>query len=586
MALDSGAMRAVRTTMFTAAVLLGSRAAGAAPVSDVRVRGSAEITAQAQAKGSVTEVRGNVVDDLGHPVPDVGLRLEFEPTSEPVGAGLNIAGCPPTAPDVLLLNGRPPPQPSSYRIETSSAGQFCIQLSDSHAQGSLRLSLDDRQGLYERTERIVPVDRTKHALTLRFSPGPLDLESISHTVFVETRSAVEAAAEPITLVLALDATDVHRVLDKRVVTPGDRVQFDATTSALGDPGPATLTVKFAGSEVLLAAEQSARVLRTSRVDLEVDAGDPLDPDGGSSIVVHAHGVGRTPPTGAVEATLNGETLGIATLVTGSARVPLRGFVARSDRVALTLRYLPVDPWWIASPPLDVAVPVAPPSAWHQLPWLLGAALLGVWLFGAWRRPGRTEKPKRAQEAEATPGRPSVEILEPGAHGSGWQGQLHDAHDQSPIAGGRVAILVPAIDGDGVVEHAVTDAAGRFALRAVPDASTEGARLVVSARWHATLQRPLPSEGTLAIQLVTRRRALLDRLVDWATRQGRPWAAAGQPTPGHVARIAARRQSPEIAGWADAVEQAAYGPNPVEGALDDAIRRREPSAVPKRPDDRT
>lgn len=580
-------MLAFRATFVTIAALLGSRVAGGEPPVDVRVRGSAVINAQAQVKGNATEFRGVVQDELGHPLAGAGLRLEFDPTSEPA-AGMTLSGCAPTATDVPLLEGRPPPQPSSYRIETSSAGQFCVQLSDPHAEGSLRLALDDRAGLYERVERIVPVDRTRRAITLRFFPvpPPLDLESVSHTVFVETRLAVEATAEPISLLLTLDAPDIHRVLDKRLVTPGDHVQFDATTTGLGNPGPATLKVVFSGSDTLLAAEQSAPVLRTARVDLELDPAAPIDPEGGSSVTVHARSIGQSVPTGAVEAMLGGETLGIAPLSSGSAQIRLRGFTPESDHVGITLRYLPADPCWIATPPIEVSLPLTPPSAWRQIPWIFGAGLLGLWLFGAWRRPGRTEKPKRASDAEVASGRPSVEILEPGAEGSGWQGQLHDAHDLSAIAGGRVAIYGPAITGDGLVEDAITDAAGRFALQTVSGIPREGARLVVSARWHATLQRPLPAEGTLAIQLVTRRRALVDRLVDWATRQGRPWTAAGQPTPGHVSRVAERRRAPEIAEWAQSVEQAAYGPDPVEAAHDDAIRRKEPSAVPRRPDDRT
>src|SRR5690242_21585409 len=61
----------------------------------------------------------------------------------------------------------------------------------------------------------------------------------------------------------------------------------------------------------------------------------------------------------------------------------------------------------------------------------------------------------------------------GAQGSGWQGQVHDSHDLSAIAGGRVAIYGPAITGDGLLQEAFADAAGRFALPHVTGIPTEG-----------------------------------------------------------------------------------------------------------------
>jgi hypothetical protein len=65
--------------------------------------------------------------------------------------------------------------------------------------------------------------------------------------------------------------------------------------------------------------------------------------------------------------------------------------------------------------------------------------------------------------------------------------------------------------------------------------------------------------------------LLDRLVAWARRRGKPFDARPEPTPGHVRRAAGRLEfevdqrarAEEIEQWATAVERAAYGGAPVD-----------------------
>ena len=65
---------------------------------------------------------------------------------------------------------------------------------------------------------------------------------------------------------------------------------------------------------------------------------------------------------------------------------------------------------------------------------------------------------------------------------------------------------------------------------------------------------------LRIALVTRKRKLLERLVAWARRMGSPYDARPEPTPGHVRRAA---KDGQVAGWAAAVEQAAFGGGDVD-----------------------
>ena len=78
-----------------------------------------------------------------------------------------------------------------------------------------------------------------------------------------------------------------------------------------------------------------------------------------------------------------------------------------------------------------------------------------------------------------------------------------------------------------------------------------------------------------LELISRRRSLLQRLVDWAGQRGAPWLSTGEPTPGHIAKIAEGEHSSEVAGWARATEEAAYGPNPPDEGAEATIRNREP-----------
>jgi hypothetical protein len=165
------------------------------------------------------------------------------------------------------------------------------------------------------------------------------------------------------------------------------------------------------------------------------------------------------------------------------------------------------------------------------------------------------------------------VVELGPVRSGWKGRVLDAHEGTPIEAARISVLIPAFGGDGCATSGVTDEQGHFELDHVE--RTEGARLEVTARWHSTLVKPLPPPGLITVNLLSRRRALLGRLVDWALRAGRPWTQPGDPTPGHVARVARARHAQDVEGWAESVENAAFGPEPPDADVEQEVREREP-----------
>src|SRR5690606_10572300 len=104
---------------------------------------------------------------------------------------------------------------------------------------------------------------------------------------------------------------------------------------------------------------------------------------------------------------------------------------------------------------------------------------------------------------------------------GWRGRVIDAHDGAPIAGAEIVVHRPTFEGDGVVARAVASADGTFVVEPGATEVTD-ATLRVDGPLHAVLEQPLPAAGELRIALVTRRRALLERLVRWARARGSPW----------------------------------------------------------------
>src|SRR5260221_11563213 len=110
--------------------------------------------------------------------------------------------------------------------------------------------------------------------------------------------------------------------------------------------------------------------------------------------------------------------------------------------------------------------------------------------------------------------------------------------------------------------------GSFAVESAGFPS--GTRVEVHAPFHATLSAPLPVPGVIELSLISRRRALLERLVRWAERRGKPWTrGSGDPTPAHVAGVASSEAEAHVERWARGLEHLAFGPNPPDAASEQA-----------------
>jgi hypothetical protein len=159
------------------------------------------------------------------------------------------------------------------------------------------------------------------------------------------------------------------------------------------------------------------------------------------------------------------------------------------------------------------------------------------------------------------------VLETFGPGGGYRGFVRDAHDGSGVAPALVTIVGAGSPGP-VLAQARTAADGAFNIEAhrFPD----GARVEVTSPYHATLTAPLPVPGVIELRLMSRRRALLTRLVRWAEIQGRPWSrSAGEPTPSDVAGTAALEGEPQVEAWARRVELLAFGSQAPDASAEQA-----------------
>jgi hypothetical protein len=535
----------------------------------IRVRGEVRIEAAAARTERRLVVAGTVVDDTGRPVPNAHIGLVG------VSSAGKVVGLPPAEPC-------PGPAPSEVRKQTGNEvrldgdrlGRFCAALSD-ETSVSIQINFEDPRGLLDAVSRTVSVDASRRAVELRFvSAAPaLDLERESHRLEVAARTPSPFVETSALLPLALHA---HGARGDELVAQGScalgaTALLEVSSARLGGPGPIELALRFSGTESLQPAETRVRLLATTRVRLALSRPpEGTDPTDGIGLDIAVGSRGGAVAGGSVEAMLKGQSVGIAPVERGSAHVVAR-FPRQGPTAPLELRYLPNEPWWVPGEPLKVTLPVSARSHWSSLGWFALFALLALWLVYGWRRPPRTIRPDAHADGRRPAPAAAVVVVERDESLHGWQGVVRDAHDETPVAGAVVTLMSGGSD-SRVLSRATADAEGRFELAAAPGGEVS---FLVSAGWHADLVCPAPPHGRLRIDLVSRRRHLLARLVRWAERRGPLGRGVGEPTPADVVAQARKTQRADVAEWAGAVEAAAFGPTPVDDGVEREVTRKEP-----------
>ncbi|MEP7053111.1 MAG: carboxypeptidase-like regulatory domain-containing protein [Pseudomonadota bacterium] len=532
----------------------------------LRVTGTLTIEANASLRRGACDVRARVLDDAGQPVS--AGQLQIKPLSSPAGSSVHECGQHPSE---LSANAA-----GAYLASTSDAGTVCVHFEGVPEHAEFELTFSDPNGLYAAANKHVIADSATRSVEMAFAPGQtvLALERDTQILSLVTRPepplAIDEKVQNVEL--ALNLAHEGRAAEKlasALVEIGSNAEFRVPSRAFGEPGPLEIIAEFAGSASTRAARALLHV--TSTAQARVTLAEPLaasHPESGVRVRVRVSSVAGAVPSGSVEARSGGISLGSARVSNGTAELYVQLEEAAAKARPLELRYVADTPWWLPGQPLSVAVPILPPSPWRRLAWVAAALALGAWLLVGWQRPRRLERAAHAR-AQRDSARAPIDVLELGHARSGWRGRVLDAHDGSPIANALVLMRMPSFDASGVQHTARTDDDGAFALEG---SAGPGAALTVRAPFHSPLAAPMPPPGTLVLSLTSRRRTLLTRFVDWATREGR-WDRRGEVTPGEVAR---RTDRTEVAGWAGAVDEAAFGPEPLSESKEQGLLAREPS----------
>ncbi|MBK8251500.1 MAG: carboxypeptidase regulatory-like domain-containing protein [Polyangiaceae bacterium] len=542
----------------------------------IQVRGAAQLRVHAWTDAGEVAVQGELADDANTPIALASLTVKAFGEN---GSQLSVVGWTPC--DARLRRGAR----SSESVVTDERGAFCVKASIATA-ASISVRYDGSDN-YDGGEVRANVETARGPLAptlLRFEPvvEVLDLDRDSVPVSGSLRIGRSDSSTPppkregLTVVLE----DERGKVIAQTTTGGDgKARFEIPTKELADPGPGELRLRFAGSDGLAKATAVQPIIRQVEVKLSVpepqstsDDEVTLDVDVTASRGVVAGGV--------VEAVREGVSVGAATVKDGKAHVVAAIATEREGAVKITLRYVPNAPWYRPGPDLVTTVTIAGAGLWRQL--LLAVLVCGVaaWVIAGWRR--AKPKARREEEGGAPPpsGRPGVQVIGRAPSAGGWRGVVVDAHEGTPVPGARLSIIAPSFQGDGVVARATADEHGAFHF---DPATTREARLVVEADLHSRYEQALPPPSALHVALITRRRALLDRLVKWARNQGAPFDGPAEPTPGHVRRAAVRLEMQDgvrwepVERWAGKVEDAAYGPEAPGAAEEEAVRAAEPGA---------
>jgi hypothetical protein len=532
----------------------------------VQVRGSSRIELRASGPRERVQVSGTLRDETGTPVPDALLVVTPMADATVPVAWRAIGSCSDDGPPSGA--GR-----VDHTVTTDSVGGFCVLGSLARSDATIRVVYGGGT-LHEGTKAEALWNALQRPLTVRFAPRPERIDLDAPRVLVFARATAPPGVSNHELPVDLTGDD-GRVLASARTDEAGMAHFDFASSELEGPGIGVLRVNFSGRQDLAASSASATVTRTVRVRLAAEEQEVHgDPSRGIQVRVRAE-TSRGPALGGtIEATLDHAVVGAGPVVEGGADVVVTFRPRRDDpSYGVSFRYRPDAPYYEQSGSIGVAVIAEQPSPLlRAVPVLLAVAVAG-WLLRGWWRPKRRER--KVASPPTFKGEPSLEVVGASPSRDRWSGRVVDAHDGEPIEGARVRVIVPTfVDLDVVVDE-LTKADGSFAFQV--KTVEKDLRLRVESTYHAEMERALPPASDVVVALVNRRRLLLDRLVQWARRAGKPWYREPDPTPAHVARVAQgrHRRGDAVAVWAKRVEQGAYGPDPVDQREEREVRDLEP-----------
>jgi hypothetical protein len=522
----------------------------------LKVAGKASFDVEARARGDAFEVRATLSDEVGRPLPNAEVRAR---ASLPTGT-LALRRCG----DSRSGSG------AELVLATDKLGRLCV-LASGVADGAVELSYQDARSYFQPALRSVrlPAD-VKPTFEVGFDPPLTTLvldQSVQEVGLVVRGLAGAAAPAGAELVLSLAADQTERELGRAPLDALAEVhRLTFVSGSVDRPGPARLIARLRGRSGEELGRATLPVLLRVTVSLQLTPEQlKRGAEPGATIRVNAASALGPAPSGVVEARSLGRSIAAAPVSGGAASLTLPSTEGAPLGDALTLEYVGAGPGWLSGPPLELRVVATGPSFARYAAWVFAAVLAALAVVLGWRRPPR---PQPVVEVPSPP-RPlaGLAVLESFGAEGGYRGLVRDAHEGFGISPAVVTFL-GAGEPRSVLLQARTNTDGAF--RVETPSFPPGTVVEVTAPLHATLVASLPGPGLLQLSLTSRRRALLERLVRWAERRGKPWTArAGEATPAHVAEVAAQESEPEVEQWARGLEQLAFGPLPPDAASEQA-----------------
>jgi hypothetical protein len=459
-------------------------------------------------------------------------------------------------------------------LKTNDSGWFCASVIASGDDPYFAHFLWSGDAEVDGATLLAKADPSHRALQIDFRPVPsvIDLDKTSQEIDVEAHIQDEDAKTSLGPVPLRLSDEGGRALGQTSLASG-KAAFTVPGGSFGPPGQGELRVMFDGDGFTSPALRVAPVIRRASVLLApLGALRPQDPEEGARVPLRVTLLSGDPvPTGIVEATYGGRAVGSATVDRGGADLVVTFPVDPDAKTAdLQIRYVSDTPWYVRGDSLDVPLPLATGHPARKAVLLLASLVVVLWLALARRRPALAV-PKTKPAVTPPPGKPGIAVVRAVQDARvGWSGRVLDAHDGVAIAEVEVRLERPSFTGSDLLARTVTGTGGRFELRY--DSSRKGDRLIASAPFHETVNQGLPAFGEIEVALVARKRALLERLVQWAkaVKGGKPGRI--EPTPGLVARSAV---DPKVEQWARAVEAASFGPDPVDAQAEAVVESLAP-----------
>jgi hypothetical protein len=553
-----GLLAAARGPLVAVGVSLWLCSAGSAAADPttptLKVSGKAAFVTEARATGESFEVRATLGDEVGRPLPDSEIRIRTvaqsgNPTLHRCGDPRGEAG------GELLLT-------------SDKSGRVCITVTGM-VSGSVELSFQDARGYLERASRSVRLpESVATSFEVGFDPPMTTLaldqpvQELGLVARARGGASPPAAAE---LVLSMVADGTEQELGRAALDGlGEVHRLSLVSTSFGHPGPARLVGRLRTHDGEELAQANSAIMRSATVALSVDGGVDVSVEPGATLQIHAASVLGPAASGVVEARSRGLSVAAARVKNGVATLSVPGAPAALLGGTLTLEFIGEGAGWLSGPPLELRVLAARPGYARYFFWIAAAALAALAVVLSWRRPAR---PRPVASTEPPRVRASVEVLEAFGAGGGYEGYVRDAHDGTGISPAVVSFIGPGLNRPVLLQvRTATDGAFRVQTAVFPG----GTLVEVTSPFHATLTAPLPGPGVLQLSLISRRRALMERLVRWAERRGKPWIRASvEPTPAEVAAVASIEAEPEVERWARGLERLAFGPSPPDAASEQA-----------------